>query len=42
MFTDLKLEKVEEIKNKNINQIKIILSNEATAMLHGKTAAQIA
>ena len=40
MFTDLKLEKVEEIKNKNINQIKIILANEATAMLHGKTAAQ--
>ena len=40
MFTDLKLEKIEEIKNKNINQLKIILANEATAMLHGKTAAQ--
>ena len=40
MFTDLTLEKVEEIKNKNINQLKIILANEATAMLHGKTAAQ--
>ena len=40
MFTDLTLEKVEEIKNKNINQLKIILANEATAMLHGKTSAQ--
>ena len=40
MFTNLTLEKVEEIKNKNINQLKIILANEATAMLHGKTAAQ--
>ena len=40
MFTDLTLEKVEEIKNKNINQLKIILANEATAMLHGKTATQ--
>ena len=40
MFTDLTLEKVEEIKNRNINQLKIILANEATAMLHGKTAAQ--
>jgi len=27
-------------KNRNINQLKIILANEATAMLHGKTAAQ--
>ena len=40
MFTDLNLQKIEEIKNKNINQLKVILANEATAMLHGKTAAQ--
>jgi len=40
IFTDMKLEKVEEIKNKDINQLKIILANEATAMLHGKTAAK--
>ena len=39
MFTDLTLEKIEEIKNKNINQLKIILANEATSMLHGKAAA---
>ena len=36
MFTDLDLNKIEEIKNKDINQLKIILANEATAMLHGK------
>jgi len=40
MFTDLKLEKIEEITNKDINQLKIILANETTAMLHGKTAAK--
>ena len=38
MFTDLSLEKIEELKNKNINQLKIILANEATSMLHGKAA----
>ena len=40
IFTDLKLEKIEELKNKNINQLKITLANEATTMLHGKVAAQ--
>ena len=40
MFTDLNLQKIEEIKNKNINQLKVILANGATAMLHGKTATQ--
>ena len=40
MFTDLKLEKIEQIKNNNINQLKILLANEATTMLHGKAAAQ--
>ena len=40
MFTDLNLQKIEEIKNKNINQLKVILANEATAMLHGKAATQ--
>ena len=39
MFTDLSLEKIEELKNKNINQLKIILANETTSMLHGKAAA---
>ena len=40
MFTDLKLEKIEQIKNNNINQLKILLANETTSMLHGKVAAQ--
>ena len=40
MFTDLKIEKIEGIKNNNINDLKILLANEATAMLHGKSAAK--
>ena len=40
MFTDINLNKIEEIKNKDINHQKILLANEATAMLHGKKAAQ--
>ena len=39
MFTDISLEKIEKIKNNNINQLKILLANEATTMLHGKRAA---
>ena len=42
MFTDLTLEKIEEIKNKNINQLKIILANECTKMLHGNNEAKSA
>ena len=40
MFTDLTLKKIEELKNKNINQLKILLANKATAMLHGEPAAK--
>ncbi len=40
MFTDLALKKIDEIKNSNINELKILLANEATAMLHGKPAAK--
>lgn len=39
MFTDINLDKIEEIKNKDINDLKILLANEATSMLHGKKAA---
>jgi len=39
MFTDISLDKIEQIKNQNINDLKISLANEATAMLHGKKAA---
>ena len=39
MFTDLNVEEIKEIKDENINQLKIKLANEATAMLHGKDEA---
>ena len=42
MFTDLTLKRIEEIKNKNINQLKIILANECTKMLHGNNEAKLA
>ena len=42
MFTDLTLEKIEEIKNKNINHLKIILASECTKMLHGNNEAKLA
>jgi len=42
LFTDLSLEKIEKLKNsgENINNIKILLANEVTAMLHGSKAAK--
>ena len=39
MFTNLELNQIEVLKNNNINKLKIILANEATTMLHGKSAA---
>ena len=36
MFTDLSLNEIDHIKNKNINELKILLANNATEMLHGK------
>ena len=35
IFTDLSIEQIDDIKDKNINELKIRLANEATAMLHG-------
>ena len=40
MFTDLSIKEIDEIKNQDINQLKTILANETTSMLHGKKAAQ--
>ena len=40
MFTDLSIKKINEIKSKNVNDLKITLANEATSMLHGKSAAE--
>jgi tyrosyl-tRNA synthetase len=42
LFTDMQLEKIESLKNNNqdVNKLKILLANEATAMLHGSKAAK--
>ena len=39
MFTELSLSEIEGIKNNNINELKILLANNATEMLHGKKEA---
>tara|TARA_Y100001970_G_scaffold2964_1_gene3505 strand:- start:541 stop:1269 length:729 start_codon:yes stop_codon:yes gene_type:complete len=36
MFTNIPLNEIEKIKENNINDLKIILANKATAMLHGE------
>ena len=36
MFTDISVNEVEKIKKNNINDLKILLANKTTAMLHGK------
>jgi tyrosyl-tRNA synthetase len=40
-FTEIEIEKINEIcaKEKNINNLKILLANEATSILHGKVAS---
>ena len=40
-FTDLGTKEIEEIKNKDINELKILLANKTTTMLHGEKEAQI-
>ena len=42
LFTDMNLEKIEnlKIKNQDINKLKVLLANETTAMLHGSKAAK--
>ncbi len=39
MFTDLSLEEINHEKDKNINELKILLANKTTEMLHGKKEA---
>ena len=39
-FTDLEINEIEKIKDNNINELKILLANEATRMLHGEKEAQ--
>ena len=40
MFTDLDSSEIENIKEENINELKILLANKATEMLHGLDEAK--
>ena len=40
IFTDLSIEEIEEVKNNDINELKILLANKATEMLHGEQEAK--
>ena len=40
IFTDLSIDEIENIKDKDINQLKITLANKATSMLHGENEAK--
>ena len=40
MFTDIDISEINALEDKNINELKILLANKATAMLHGEDAAQ--
>ena len=39
-FTDMKIEDIKKAENHNINDLKILLANETTSMLHGEDAAK--
>ena len=39
-FTDLEIEEIENLQNKDINELKVLLANKTTAMLHGKKSAE--
>ena len=41
IFTDLNIEEIDKIKNQNINELKIILANNTTKMLHGEKESKI-
>ena len=40
IFTDISIDEIEKIKNNDINELKILLANKATEMLHGSQEAQ--
>ena len=40
IFTDINIDEIKNIKNDNINELKILLANRATSMLHGKDEAK--
>jgi tyrosyl-tRNA synthetase len=39
-FTDIEIEDIKKIENNNINDLKILLANETTSMLHGENSAK--
>ena len=39
-FTDLEIDEIKKIENNDINDLKILLANETTSMLHGENAAK--
>jgi tyrosyl-tRNA synthetase len=40
IFTDINIDEIENIKDDNINELKILLANNATSMLHGEDEAR--
>ena len=40
IFTDMNVDEIEKIKNNDINDLKILLANSATTMLHGERDAK--
>ena len=40
IFTDTSIEEIEKIQNDDINDLKILLANNATKMLHGESASK--
>ena len=40
IFTDINVNEIENIKDDNINELKILLANKATSMLHGEDEAR--
>ncbi len=40
IFTDLEISEIYDLQNKDINELKILLANKTTTMLHGQKTAQ--
>ena len=40
IFTDLTVEEIKDIKSKDINELKVLLANKTTSMLHGDDEAK--
>ena len=39
-FTEIEIKDIKKVEKNNINDLKILLANETTSMLHGKDAAK--